>query len=246
MKVRNRLLNFGENIIYQDDDYFTFSLDSVLLANFVNIKYTDKKILDLCSGNAPIPMLLTFRTKAQIYGIELQKEVYDLGISSILENKMDEQINFICDDVMNSDKLFSSEYFDVITCNPPYFKYSESSYVNDVKIKTIARHEVKIKLEDIILKSSYLLKNGGTLAIVHRPDRFVELLDILKKYNFEPKRIRFVHPKNGADANIMLVEATKNGKSGIKVISPLISHNSDGSYCDEIREMFGSDNNVAK
>ena len=241
MIVRNRLLNFSSNIIYQDDDYFTFSLDSVLLANFVTIKLRDKKILDLCSGNAPIPMLLTFRTNAFIYAIELQECVYKLGLDSIKENKMDSQIKFINDDVMNSDKIFESESFDVITCNPPYFKYEESSYVNDVDIKTLARHEVKIKLEDIISKSSYLLKNGGTLAIVHRPDRFIELINLLKKYNFEPKKVRFVHPKIGSDANIMLVEATKNGKPGIKVVSPLISHNNDGSYCDEIREMFGSD-----
>lgn len=246
MRVKNRLLNFGSNIIYQNDDYFSFSLDSVLLANFVTINLRDKKILDLCSGNAPIPMLLTFRTKAKIYGIELQNEIYKLGIDSIKENGMNNQINFICDDVMNSDKVFSSESFDVITCNPPYFKYKEGSFINDNDIKTIARHEVNIKLEDIVSVSSYLLKNHGRLAIVHRPERFIELIDVLRKYNFEPKRIRFVYPKASIESNIMLVEAVKNGNSGVKLLPPLISHNNDGSYVDEIKRMFGSDNDVAK
>ncbi len=99
MRVRNRLLNFSDKIIYQNDDYFAFSLDSVLLANFVTIKLSDKKIIDFCTGNAPIPMLMSFRTKARIFGVELQKDIFDLGIESIIENKMDEQIMFINDDV---------------------------------------------------------------------------------------------------------------------------------------------------
>ena len=84
MKVKNRLLNFSDKIIYQNDDYFAFSLDSVLLANFVTIKLSDKKIIDFCTGNAPIPMLMSFRTKARIFGVELQKEIYDIirGIHS--------------------------------------------------------------------------------------------------------------------------------------------------------------------
>ncbi len=247
MRVKNRLLNFGDNIIYQDDDFFAFSLDSVLLANFVTIKYSDKRIIDLCSGNAPIPMLLTFKTNAKIYGIELQKEVFELGLDSIKENNMLDKINFICDDVVNSDTLFSSGYFDVVTCNPPYFKYIDTSYVNDNSVKTIARHEIKLNLEQLIVKSNYLLKNHGTFAFVHRPDRFLEILYLLKKYNFEPKRIRFVYSKKNGNSNMILVESIKNGKSGgLKILSPLFVHKDDGSYCDEIRDMFGSDDNVAK
>ena len=92
-------MNFSTNIIYQDDDYFSFSLDSVLLANFVNIKLSDKKIIDFCTGNAPVPMLMSFRTKARIFGVEIQKEVYDLGFDSIKENNMCDQIEFINADV---------------------------------------------------------------------------------------------------------------------------------------------------
>jgi len=247
MIVKNRLLNFGDNIIYQNDEYFTFSLDSVLLANFVTIRYLDKKILDLCSGNAPIPMLLTFRTNASIYGIELQKEIFELGINSINENKMNNQINFICDDVMNSDSLFEPESFDVITCNPPYFKFNDSSFVNDNKVKTIARHEVRLTLENVIKKATYLLKNHGTFAMVHRPERFVEIIELLKKYNIEPKRVRFCYSRKDGNSNILLIEGMKNGNSsGLKILYPLFIHNSDGSYCDEIKKMFGGDDfNVA-
>ncbi len=246
MKVRNRLLNFGDYIIYQNDDWFAFSLDSVLLANFVTLKYRDKSIIDFCSGNAPVPMLMSFRTKAHIVGIEIQKDVYDLGMESIKENKMEEQIELINRDVLETGELFSAESFDVVTCNPPYFKYKEDSLINENKIKSVARHEVMINLDNIVDRASYLLKNGGTFAMVHRPERLMEIISLFKKYNIEPKKMRFVYPKFGLDANILLIEGIKNGKTGLKVMAPLFSHNNDGSYTEEVRRMFGGNEDVAE
>ena len=230
MRVRNRLLNFSDNIIYQDEDYFAFSLDSVLLANFVTIKLSDKKIVDFCSGNAPIPMLMSFRTKARIFGVELQKEIYSMGYDSVLENGMDKQIELVNDDVKNISDIFESESMDIVTCNPPYFKYQNDSLVNDNDTKTIARHEVKLTLEDVVKASKYVLKNGGTFAMVHRPDRMIEIIELMKKYGIEPKKLRLVYPKFGKDANILLIEGIKNGKTGLKVLSPMYTHNDNGSY----------------
>ena len=246
MKVKNRLLNFTDKYIYQNDDYFAFSLDSVLLANFVSIKLSDKKIVDFCCGNAPIPMLMSFRTKARIFGVELQKEIFDLGYESVKENNMIEQIELINADVKNISDYVESESIDVVTCNPPYFKYTDSSLVNGNDIKSIARHEVMLNLEEVVMAAKYILKNGGTFAMVHRPERLIEIINVMQKYNIEPKKMRLVYPKDGKEANIVLIEGVKNGKVGLKILSPLFTHNSDGSYVDEIRKMFGDDDNVAK
>ena len=246
MKVRNRLLNFGDNIIYQDDEWFAFSLDSVLLSNFVSVKLTDKKILDMACGNAPIPMLLTFRTNASIYGIDIQKEVIELGIQSIHENKMDKQISLHVLDINNVEDKFSAEFFDVITCNPPYFKYSNNDNINLNMNKRISRHEVLVNLDTIVQKASYLLKNGGTFAMVHRPDRLIEIIDVMEKYNIAPKKLQLCYSKVNSNCNLILIEGNKNGKSGLKILSPVIVHNADGSYSEEIRKMFGDDNDVAK
>ena len=246
MKVRNRLLNFSDKIIYQNDDYFAFSLDSVLLANFVTIKLSDKKIIDFCTGNAPIPMLMSFRTKARIFGVELQKEIFDMGVDSIVENKMDDQIELINLDVKNIDSVIDAESMDIVTCNPPYFKYKDDSLVNENDVKSIARHEVMLNLEDVLKSARYVLKNGGTFAMVHRPERMIEIINLMQKYNIEPKKIRLVYPKMDKDANILLIEGIKNGKTGLKVMSPLFTHNEDGSYVDEIRKMFGGNDDVAE
>lgn len=246
MKVRNSLLDFKDKIIYQDTDYFSMSLDSLLLANFVTVNLRDKVIVDFCTGNAPIPMLLTYKTKAKLYGIEYQKEICDLGIESIIENGMNEQITIYNDDVKNCLQYFRRESVDIITVNPPYFKLDDSSFVNDNEIKKIARHEVLISLEDIIYNASLLLKKGGTFAMVHRPDRLIEIIMLMKKYHIEPKRMRFVIPKMGENANILLIEGKMNGSSGLKVLPELITYDKDNNYTKEIKDMFGSETHVAK
>lgn len=247
MIVKNRLLNFGDNVIYQDDDGFLFSLDSVLLANFVTIKLTDKKIIDLCSGNGPVPMLMSFRTSARIFGVELQRDIYELGFNSVCENGMSEQITLYNMDIKRVNDVFSDSSFDVVTCNPPYFKANDDSYINVNSKKAIARHEVMMKLEDVLISSKYLLKNGGTLAMVHRPSRLIEIIDLMRKYQIEPKKIQFVYPRVGKECNMVLIEGVKNGKSGLKILNPVIVHNDDGNYTLEIKKMFGKgDNDVAK
>lgn len=238
MEVKNRLLNFDNMIIYQNDEWFSFSLDSVLLSNFVNINLNDKKIIDFCTGNAPIPMLLSYKTNNKIIGVELQKEIYDLAVKSVKENKLEDKIIIMNEDVKNLSDIYESDSFDIITCNPPYFKTDNELLLNDNSIKTIARHEVKLNLEDIFKVAKKILKNGKKISLVHRPDRLIEIIDVMKKYGFEPKRMKFCYPKVGMDANILLIEGVKNGKSGLKIENPLIIHNSDGCYTEEVRKMF--------
>lgn len=238
MEVKNRLLNFDNMVIYQNDEWFSFSLDSVLLSNFVNINFTDKKIIDFCTGNAPVPMLLSYKTKNEIIGVELQKEIYDLAIKSVCENKLEDKIKIINEDVNNLNKLYGADSFDIITCNPPYFNTKKEELLNNNDIKTIARHEIKLNLENILKQAKYLLKSGKKIVMVHRPERLIEIIDMMKKYGFEPKRIKLCYPKVGMDANILLIEGVKNGKSGLKIESPLIIHNEDGSYTNELRAMF--------
>lgn len=239
MIVRNNLLNYKDAYIYQDTEYFKMSIDSMLLANFVTINLRDKKILDIATGNAPIPMLLTYRTKAKIYGVELQREVYNLGRVSIKENNMHNQIELINDDAKNLVDRFESDTFDVITCNPPYFKTKNKEFENDNEVKSLARHEKSLTLEDVFMISRKLLKNNGRLAMVHRTERFVEIVEMARKYNFEVKKVRFVYPKRVKNSDLVLIECVLNGKSGLKMLPPLIVYEDDGEYSLEVIKMFG-------
>ncbi len=239
MEVKNQLLNFSKMCIYQDSDWFNFSLDSVLLANFVTVNKSDKKIIDFATGNAPIPMLLTYRTNGIVYGVEIQKEVYNLAVKSVKENKLEDRIILLNENVNNLVNIFESDTFDVITCNPPYFKINNESNLNSNEIKRNARHESLLTLEDILKVSKKILKNGGKLALVHRPERLIEIIGVMRKYNIEPKKLRLIYPKRDKKANILLIEGVKNGQPGLKIMSPLISHGDNNEYTKEIKDMFG-------
>ena len=235
----NDLVYFKNIKIVQDKDYFNFSLDSVLLPNFVDITKKTKMILDMCTGNAPIPLILSTKTDAKIYAVELQKEVYNLAKETIKINKLDNQIVLINNNIKNLKKIFNTETFDIITCNPPYFKNKEDSIINENIVKSIARHEIEMELEDVMLISKALLKNEGSLVLVHRTDRLIEIIELMRKHNIEPKRMRLIYPKINTESNLVLIDGRKNGKDGLKILPPLYIHNEDNSYTKEVLEMFG-------
>ena len=237
MKMTNYLLGYRDMYIVQDPSMFKFSLDSVLLPNFATINKAAKNILDIGTGNAPIPLILSRKTNAHITGVEVQKEVYDMAVESIEINKLGDQINIVNADIKDYYKTLDTK-FDVITCNPPYFKVNENSNKNDSEYKTIARHEVLLNLEDIMKISRSLLKTNGFLSIVHRPERLVDIITLMKQNNIEPKKVQFVYPKKGEEANILLIEGSLNGKPGMKVLEPLYVYNEDGNYTEDIEKYF--------
>ena len=169
MRVTNYLLGYKDLKIIQDNEMFNFSLDSVLLPNFVTLNKNITKILDIGCGNAPIPLILSTKTEASITGVEIQKEVYEMAVDSVKLNKKDNQINIINKDINDYYKEIETDTYDVITCNPPFFKYIETSNINKNDYKTIARHEVKLNLNQLFNIAKKLLKNNGVIAVVHRP-----------------------------------------------------------------------------
>lgn len=238
MKVTNYLLGYKNLKIVQDNEMFNFSLDSVLLPNFVTINKNISKILDIGCGNAPIPLILSTKTKAEILGVEIQKSVYELACESIMINNKQDQIKIINQDINDFYKNEETDTYDIITCNPPFFKYIETSNINKNDYKTIARHEVTLNISQLFTIAKKLLKNNGVIAIVHRPGRFVEIIEEMKKNNIEPKRVQFIYPKIDMEANIMLIEGTKNGKPGLKIMPPLYTHEKNGEYTETIKKYF--------
>ena len=238
-KVKNDLFDYKNRYIMQMKDGFKFSLDSLLLAEFVNIKKDDKKILDMCTGNAPVPLVLSLKSDAEIIGFEIQKEISELALESVKINGLEKNIKIINDDIKNIDNYFDSNTFDIITCNPPYFKKKEDSIINENIVKSIARHEIEMELEDVMLISKSLLKNEGSLVLVHRTDRLIEIIELMRKHNIEPKRMRLIYPKINTESNLVLIDGRKNGKKGLKILPPLYIHNDDNSYTKEVLEMFG-------
>ena len=192
-EVTNYLLAFNHMKIIQRKDMFNFSLDTVLLANFCTITKDVKKIVDFGTNNAAIPLLLSTRTDKKIIGIEIQSEAVELAKKNVILNDLKDQIEIIHDDI--SEYVKKASKVGLVVCNPPFFKVDEDSNINENEFLSIARHEIKIDLEGIIKSAAKILDNRGKFAMVHRPDRMIEILNIMQKYEIEPKRIRFVYPK---------------------------------------------------
>lgn len=223
--------------IIQSRDVFCFSLDAVLLARFCTVPPAGR-IADLCTGNGVIPLLLATRTKGRITGVEIQERPWDMAVRSAALNGLDGRIDFVRADLRDWAKEAPQQNaFDLVTVNPPYLPVPAGD-LNVNEHVAIARHEVKGTLEEIIAAAARLVRPGGRMAMVHRPSRFIDLVTLLRKYRLEPKRVRFVHPRSGAEANIVLIEALRDGKPELRLLPPLIVYNEKQQYTTELLEVF--------
>ncbi len=223
--------------IIQDTDGFCFGVDAVLLANIAKTA-PSKKTIDLCSGNGIVAILLAGKTNTEkIYALEIQERAANLAKRSAKLNNLDGRVSVINDDLKNAPELFERGEFDVVTCNPPYMK-NTCGLTNDNDALRLARHEIACTLEDVIQSAAYLLKPGGKLFMVHRPERLVDIFCEMRKNKIEPKRMQMVHPSAGKKANIVLVEGSYMGGRELKMMEPLYVYDEDGSYTKQIDEIY--------
>ena len=215
-EVLNDLYDYGLKI-YQYPSYFKFSLDSILLAEYVKVSNKTKSILDLCSGNGAVSLILSTKTKAQITGVEIQKDIYELGRRGISYNNLDNQIEFVNADIKDYSESIGNKKYDIITCNPPYFKVSNLDYTNKLDGLSIARHELKITLEEIFKIASTHLNTKGEFYLVHHIDRLDEIIILANKYKLNVKNLTLVKTKEENKPSILLVRCLKDADLGIKM-----------------------------
>lgn len=232
----HELLGYENIKIIQNDDMFSFSLDSMLLANFIDCKCA-KRIIDLGTGNAPIPLFLTLKTDATIYGVEIQEDVADLAKRSVELNHFENQITILNRNLKDVYKEVGANTFDIVSSNPPYFPYKEDSMINKNDYLTIARHEVMATLFDIVSEAKKLLVDGGRFYMVHRVSRLTEVIKVFEENNFGIKKIQMIYPKVDGDAMMFLIEARKNKPSDLKIIKPLYVYEND-KYTEEVLKIF--------
>lgn len=202
--------------IISNPDLYCFTSDSVILANHVKCEGS-VRIADLCTGGGIIAILLAAKTKArEIVGIELQPNMADMAERSVLLNNLSERVRILNADVKGIENTLGNGGYDIITCNPPYYKVG-SGVTRECESVAIARHELQITAEEIILTASKLLKYGGKLYMIHKSERMAEIIVLLNRYSLEPKHISIISNANSKYSDTFIVEAKKGGKSGIKV-----------------------------
>lgn len=240
LKPEERLDDLERNgyKIIQNPNKFCFGMDAVLLSGFVKIK-KDERVLDLGTGTGIIPILLEGKTSGKHFtGLEIQEESVDMARRSVAYNHLEEKISIIQGDIKSASSIFGRESFHVVTSNPPYMTFNHGLTNPDLP-KAIARHEILCSLEDVVREGSLVLKPGGRFYMVHRPFRLVEIFEVFRKYQIEPKHMRLVHPFVDREPNMVLIEGLKYGNPMMTVDPPLVVYEKPGVYMPEIYDIYG-------
>ena len=224
--------------IIQKKKGFCFGMDAVLLSGFAQVKEGEVAV-DLGTGTGIIPILLEAKTKGKHFtGLEIQEEVAEMAGRSVRLNQLENRVDIVRGDIKEASRLFGKASFDVVTSNPPYMN-DNHGLKNPELPKAIARHEVFCTLDDVCREASLLLKSGGRFYMVHRPHRLAEIITALKTYKLEPKRMKLVHPFVDKEANMVLIEAVRGGRSMMKVEAPIIVYREPGVYTRESYDVYG-------
>ena len=223
--------------LIQNINGFCFGVDAVLLANFADIKKGDE-VIDLGTGTGIIPVLLAGKTEAKsIVGLEIQTHMAEMAERSVALNDLGSRVKIVSGDIKNCLEYFGPSRFNVVVTNPPYMS-NRGGLLNSSDTKAISRHEILCSLEDVIKISSKILVPGGQIAMVHRPERLVDIVYLMRNNNIEPKYIRFVHPSPYKKANLLLIKGRRGGKPQLKMLEPLYVYNEKGEYSNEINEIY--------
>ena len=231
-------LEFKNLKIIQNKDGFCFGIDSVLLSDFAKNIKKDSMVLDLGTGTGIIPILLCGKTKLKkVTRIELQEEVAKMAKKSIKLNNLEDKFNVINENILNLNKIYENQTFDVIVSNPPY-KKKDTGITNENEKKIISRHEISASLEDFIKISKDLLKDKGEFYMVHRPERLVDIFELMRKYKIEPKILKMVYSYKNKEPKLILIKGVKNAKPFLKVESNLYIYEDTGKYTKEILKIY--------
>ncbi len=223
--------------IIQNPKGFCFGQDAVLLSGFAKVR-RGEKALDLCTGTGIIPILLEAKTMGEHFSaIEIQEVSADMALRSVRYNNLESKIDIVHGDIRNIEDYFKIQSFDVVTCNPPYMTKGTGA-LNDISPKAVARHEIMCDINDVFNACGKMLKFGGRVYMVHRPERLCDIFVSARKYNIEPKVLRLVQPYVYKEPNLVLLELVKGGRPSLKTEKNLIVYNADGSYTNEVYKIY--------
>lgn len=223
--------------LFQSKKGYRFSMDAVLLENFIKAGQSASGI-ELGTGSGIISILLAKRLKkTKITGVEIQKSLAEKARRNIKLNNLDDRIEILETDILGLKNIFPTNKFDFVFSNPP-FRKTRTGLISDDSERAVARHEINIKLPDLVNTASYLLKNAGKFYMIYHPFRLIELIALLQGKHLEPKRIQFVHSKAGEEAKMVLIEALKNSGAWLKVEPPLCIYEEDGEYTAEMKRIY--------
>jgi tRNA1Val (adenine37-N6)-methyltransferase len=223
--------------IIQKKKGYRYTIDSVLLAGFVEPKAADR-ILELGAGSAVISLLLACRHRGvRVTAVELQEGLADMARRSVSLNRLDDRVRILQGDLRKASGFLEPEAWDVAVFNPPYRKVG-SGRVNPLQEKALARHEVAGSVVEFLEVTRRALKPGGKACLIYPCSRMVEAIHAMRSLKLEPKRLRMVHSRPGSRGDFILVEGVKGGGEEMSALAPLFIYKGEGGYSEELERLF--------
>jgi tRNA1Val (adenine37-N6)-methyltransferase len=227
----------GKLKLFQSRNGYRFSLDALLLADFV-ICQGREKIADLGTGNGVVALILAYlHPSLSITGLEIQARMVNRASRNVRMNGFADRVTIRRFDVRNVQKAFDPGSFAAVICNPPY-RRTTSGRISPNTERKIARHEIAAALSDFLRAGAHLLPIRGRMALVYPVLHGVDLLKSMRDANLEPKRLRIVHSFADASGALVLAEGVKGGRSGIEVLPPLIVYKQGKQYTAEVEAIL--------
>lgn len=225
--------------IIQNPNWFCFGIDAVLISAFAEVR-KNGIVADLGTGTGIIPLLLSQKNKTtHIHGFEIQSEVAEMAKRSVLLNGLEHRITIHPVDMDQASLLLGKGSCDVVVSNPPYMEVTEGMH-NLVPQKAISRHELTMQLDRLFQTAHDLLKPGGSLYMIHRPSRMVDILVTARQSRMEPKELQFVHPTAEKKPNLMLLRFSKHGRRELKLLDPIVVYDDFGQYTQQLYRIYQS------
>lgn len=231
-------LQFKGLKIIQNTKNFCFGVDSILLTDFAKKIKNGCEALDLGTGTGVIAILLAAKTGLKhIIGVEKQEEMAELATRNVKLNNLENKIEIVNTDILDLCKLYPNDSFDVVVTNPPY-KKKDTGVINQTEKKYLARHELTATLKDFIKVSKNMLKEKGEFYMVHKPERLVDILSLMRTNNLEPKELRFVFSNVNKEPSLVLVKGVKSAKPFLKIKKNLYIYDENENYTEEINKIY--------
>lgn len=209
----------GRLKLIQSKDGYRFSIDAILLAEFVTIRQGDV-VVDLGTGCGVIPLILLLtKLVGYAFGLEIQEELAGQAARNVLLNGFDDKMRVVLGDIKNPP--IAEESADVVICNPPY-RQVKSGRINPDPRRAIARHEIMANIDDILRAARSVLRKKGRLALIYSSVRLADILARMRRFNLEPKKIQIIYPDLNSGAKLVLVEAILGGRPGLKISPPIV------------------------
>lgn len=196
-------------------------MDPFVLCRQTPLPCPGDRILDIGCGCGIIPVILGYCfPQSRITGIEIQTELAETASKNVINNKLEQTVSIINQDIKTINPESAGGPFDLILSNPPYKKHNTGRLNPDTQ-KAIARHEIAMDIQILASKAEALLRPKGRLMIIFPSERLTDIQKAVQSTSIRPEWIRYIYTAQDKPPKRVLFSGRKDITAPNRVLSPI-------------------------